>query len=673
MAAEVATRISPNAAPRNSPATNETSLDSQRHCCGCVTAVVNKSQEGAVSNVNQSNERADSHVVFHLSKNGPHVGSTRSKAMTTPAEVEQAIVDYEAAKHSPGGTGLLLQRIRMLVSGLKWTSEGLLEKLCKGSLYCQDPVLALHYWHGLSMDHSAWLYNNESLDNAETKQRILGAVESPVGQKEAVELHDAVRQSSDRRVMACASCNELQVPEWGDQGLVKRKFAPILFPTSLTCTRARSKELDAMSALQLRHVMALKRDNTWYNLNPDLVESGSDTVNLCKACAFDSAQKGLFSITNGFDPGRRGSLNPRPASSTTKCIAQVRGFKPAQCTMREKDRKGHVILFPTDAPTEIAKVLPWMNDCLPEVKFYGTPTQWLNGRDKWAHLLRLDPVEVHDYLEVLQAVHQDYKLVHVRNRLETQKEFAQVRVQMTFPTEASLASTGDGVGTGNSVDKMGDKITVTTSAMIQTAAVDEDILGAHDGLLPPAKKGDGHDGPVRVDISSVPETWFVDLRWTLARVFPHLFITGKGIPKTLTHKYWRHLCRHYDGRFQADAEFVTTIFSFMMRQNASFQGSRAKKNNPESLEFMGDLVNSGHLREIVEAAKSSESKRVEVEGILSHFFSVFAKNTPFSPLTMSKARGKIKGGRLRRNTGQQFLTGASKLSGWLACLIVMPP
>ena len=106
----------------------------------------------------------------------------------------------------------------------------------------------------------------------------------------------------------------------------------------------------------------------------------------------------------------------------------------------------------------------------------------------------------------------------------------------------------------------------------------------------------------------------------MARVFPHLFLTGLGIPKRLTPCYWRHLCKHYDGRFESDPEFLTTVFSLMMMQSTSIQGYRPKKSNPESLELMGEMINSGHLREIVETANTSEEKRKEVDGILSQLF-----------------------------------------------------
>jgi hypothetical protein len=577
-------------------------------------------------------------------------------SVPTPADAVAAINAMEAASLNPIEKARLLREVSVIVKQLLWTSEELLDKLCKNCLFSQDPELALHYYHGCSMDHDAWLYNNETLSNPATLKRVHDALENPVGQAEAVELHKAVSKNQKNSVFACASCNEIQIPEWGH--VCKQHTITEVLHSSLHLTRSQQDAIDGMTELQIEHTMAYKsKANDWYHLNPDLVNAELEEFTLCHQCSRAPSKKGHFSITNGFDPGRRGKLNPKPLPSTARCIGQVRIFKSAQFTIREKERKGHVILFPTDAPSRVAERLPWIEKCLPEIVFYGTPTQWNAGKDKWEHMMRLNPTEVHEYLRVLKAVHQDYGFIHVASESETEHVFANEKIQVAFPKLTTLADTGDDVDREPENHAGQDAVVITTSAMIQTTAIEEGVLETHDILLPPTDFSPQNPAPIRAEVSNIPETWFSDLRQTLGRVFPHLFLTGKGIPKTLTHSYWRHLCRHYDGRFQADAEFVTTIFSLMMRQSASFQGLQSKKNNPEALEFVGELVNSGHLREMVDAAKTSETDRKEVEGILSHLFSVFAKKTPFSPLTMATARSKIKGGKLRHNTGQQFLTG----------------
>ena len=48
------------------------------------------------------------------------------------------------------------------ISNLKWTSDELLEELCEASKFTENAELALHYFHGVSCDHDAWLYNDES-------------------------------------------------------------------------------------------------------------------------------------------------------------------------------------------------------------------------------------------------------------------------------------------------------------------------------------------------------------------------------------------------------------------------------------------------------------------------------------------------------------------------------
>ena len=167
-----------------------------------------------------------------------------------------------------------------------------------------------------------------------------------------------------------------------------------------------------------------------------------------------------------------------------------------------------------------------------------------------------------------------------------------------------------------------------------------------------------NSGPIRAKVSSTPETWFLDKRGTFAKMFPHLFLTGLGVPASLTSKYIRHLYKFYDGRFEQDPEFVTTVFSLKMMQSTATQGYNCKMRNPDLLNELGRMINSGQLEEELNVAKTCPEKRKEMDTVLGRFFNMFAKNTPFSPLSMARARGKVSGGKMRRNVGLQFITGA---------------
>jgi hypothetical protein len=88
------------------------------------------------------------------------------------------------------------------------------------------------------------------------------------------------------------------------------------------------------------------------------------------------------------------------------------------------------------------------------------------------------------------------------------------------------------------------------------------------------------------------------------------------------------------------------------------QGFRLRASKPGMLKEMGELINGGHLRELLLASKGSDETRLKLERLLGRYFGVFAGKTPFSSLTMTTARGKMRGTRMRRNVGSQFITGA---------------
>ena len=325
------------------------------------------------------------------------------------------------------------------ISGLKWTSDDLLEELCEASKFTEHPDIALHYYHGISCDHSAWLYNDESLENEAVVDRIANALEEPVGQKEAEDLHEAMK-TGDVQIRACASCNERLVPHWGDK-IYCHHITKI--HSGFNYTREETKALLGSRASQRHHKMVVMHEGTYLHLNPDLIHD--ESVYLCVKC--ESGPRGpptsVFSIANGYDPGLYRGLNRDLKDTTKTVIAAVRGFKNAQLSIRDKLKKGHVILYPTDAPPKVAVELPWTDDVMPEVVFYGTPVQWASSKGNFKRQTTVDPVEVYDYLRVLKEIHVDYTLLPLRDQAAFAEAMLHKEPNVIYPPEDVLRSTGD--------------------------------------------------------------------------------------------------------------------------------------------------------------------------------------------------------------------------------------
>jgi len=325
------------------------------------------------------------------------------------------------------------------ISNLKWTSDELLEELCEASKFTENADLALHYFHGVSCDHDAWLYNDESLNDEEVVTRIESALEEPIGKKDAVELHHDMK-TEDVRICACASCNERLVSHWGDK-IHCHHMTKV--HSGFNYTREETNALLGSSDLQRKHKMVVQHKGTFLHLNPELIHN--ELVHLCDKCERDprGPLTSVFSIANGYDPGLYRGLTRDIKDTTKTVIAAVRGFKNAQLSIRDKLKKGHVILYPSDAPPKVAIELPWTDDVMPDVVFYGTPVQWASSKGNFSRQITVDPVEVYDYLRVLKEIHVDYKLLPLREQSIFTREMAHVEPNVTFPPEDVLRSTGD--------------------------------------------------------------------------------------------------------------------------------------------------------------------------------------------------------------------------------------
>ena len=105
--------------------------------------------------------------------NEHHNTISRADRMTS-ADVSAAIVLIEGVGRggkTPAQKSVALDAAADAVGKLKWTADGVLEGLSVASRFCERPELALHYYHGLSCDHNAWLYNDEDPNNAGVANR----------------------------------------------------------------------------------------------------------------------------------------------------------------------------------------------------------------------------------------------------------------------------------------------------------------------------------------------------------------------------------------------------------------------------------------------------------------------------------------------------------------------
>ena len=386
-----------------------------------------------------------------------------------------------------------IEQLAARIDTAQWTSRDVLEALEKSSRFCERPELALHFFHGCSCNHDAFVYNDETLDNQEVLQRVERSMEEPVGQAEACELRQSLGEDTKGgRLAACASCNEYLVPAWGDTFETRTLSMTICKDTLYTPEEL--EELLSLPQAVRKHRMFVVDGGYYYHLNPELVHG--DKVTLCTPCATTprGSDQSKFSIANGYDPGLRRNLCPKPRRSTRRCIAALRVFKSAKLNVLDKERKGHVILFPCNAPPKVAARLPWTDEVLPTVTFYGAPTRWGGCSAHLDSHMTVDPDEVYSYLKVLKLLHVDYEMLPITVESVGRNELMACEVTVMQPSQETLFAGGHG-GTDDVTD---DSIVMIESAMIEPAASLDTVTEMVDGLLRKNEiKGDVSEGESR--------------------------------------------------------------------------------------------------------------------------------------------------------------------------------
>ena len=364
--------------------------------------------------------------------------------------LDELVANVESAFNRDQETGNRRREIKALAAKIEtaqWTSDSLVESLEQGCRFCEAPELSLHYYHAGSCDHDAFVYNDETLEDEGVLRRVQEAMEEPVGKAEACELRKSLSPVHNKkgRIAACASCNEYLVPEWGDTFETRSLSRNVNKDTLYT--PAETKALNGLSEEAKGHRMYVTDEcGNYYHLNPELVHG--DVVTLCTRCATTprGSSQSIFSIANGYDPGLRKHLSASPRRSTRQCIAALRVFKSAKLNVMDRERRGHVILFPSNAPPRVAACLPWTEDVVPTVTFYGAPTRWEGCSAHLDSHISVDAEEVYDFLKVLKVLHEDYELLPIIPEAEGKAQLRSCVASVMQPSDDTL-NAGSHAGT----------------------------------------------------------------------------------------------------------------------------------------------------------------------------------------------------------------------------------
>ena len=444
------------------------------------------------------------------------------------ANVESAFNhDQEAGKRRRG-----IKDLAAKIETAQWTSDRLVESLEQGCRFCEAPELSLHYYHAGSCDHDAFVYNDETLEDVDVLRRVQEAMEEPVGQAEACELRKSLSPVHNKkgRLAACASCNEYLVPEWGDTFETRSLSTNVNKDTLYT--PAETKALNGLSEEAKGHRMYVTDEcGNYYHLNPELVHG--DVVTLCTRCATSprGSSQSVFSIANGYDPGLRKHLSASPRRSTRRCIAALRVFKSAKLNVLDRERRGHVILFPSNAPPKVAARLPWTEDVLPTVTFYGAPTRWGGCSAHLDSHLSVDPEEVYEYLKVLKVLHEDYELLPIVPEAEGKAQLRSCVASVMHPSDDTL-NAGSHVGT----DGGEGSFLIMESAMMEPVAGQDTVAEVVEELL---EKTDTENANDKGESSSVKGVKGEPRRRG---------IVYDRCPVVLTLCFLKRPCRQYRGR-----------------------------------------------------------------------------------------------------------------------------
>ena len=577
-------------------------------------------------------------------------------------------------------------RHQQIADSLSTLAETILDKndidaetiqlLAKSQNFAKDPRLALLYFHLCSTNPDAFVFNDECLQGPDGKavcERIRSAIGGPVGQDDAVRCQQSAAQTDtgSGRIAVCASCNEILFEN--DNNIKDAGHISTLPPQFLL----NDHDLEELSQIPAEvideHVQVLKHAGRYYYLNPDLVPDFSNVV-LCKTCTKNPTGH-KYSLANGHDYGCGLQSLPKLTPTMLNAILPARAFN-INILIRPNHSTAHSIVFPSDGPVEVAKVLPHATpDQRPQVTFLGSRDAWRKAKGRYRSLYELDVSGTYSWLRTWVALgHPQFADIEIDNsgpmheRLATEAaaiendaianddtDIAAMSAHMDFEDNDDIENTGNTTIIPDLVHAA-----VLPKPSLINSGINTALTALCDIILP--NEDNDSRGPPIAPISRPADPvneWDENDR-ILAGAFAHLFLRGKGVPKgSLAKDFLRHLFLYYDGRFE-DPMFIATAFNQLQRHACIRQTARVSVKRQKQLEALGALANSNVFRQRLVWARdhpnSDEAKRMNAK--VCRIMSMVGSSVPFSPFERASTRPKLSAMRLRYGIGSYFLTGA---------------
>jgi hypothetical protein len=547
--------------------------------------------------------------------------------------------------------------------------------------YTLHPNLALYYYHCCSTDPIGEVFNDDDTSDefSEFWDNLYNVIGPPIGEKEASfcqELCDKI-SCSKNRIAFCASCCEKIVSSFDCQNIIEISVSKLHYNFLLSHKQLSELEYISKDVVE-EHVMVYSFNGNMYHLNPDLITDPTNIV-LCSNCANDPLNN-EFSIANGHDYGRQGSL-PKLNATTLNAIIPCRCFN-IDIKLMGNHSTGHSIAFPCDGPVETSKILPCHSpDNCPQVTFIGPKEAWRKAKKMYKYLYSLDVEEAYRWLRVWKELKNPFfENVTVDESKNLQRSLRQVTDQIERDAivtnsrdvieMATLAQSEDDdvaeIQSDNLSDNSSSPLIIHSAVLPKPSLVEVGMNYAVEALSkiihPFDEESDESPKQPVVVVSRLSDP--ID-EWTqnesiLGGAFPHLFITGKGIPtKNISINQWKHFSLYYDGRFD-DALFIAHGFNQLQRSSCIRKSATISVKQMKQLESLATLANSLAFREKLTWARDNPFSKgaMSLNSKVCKILSMVGSTVPFSPFERSATRSKMCAHRYRYGNATFFITGA---------------
>ena len=539
--------------------------------------------------------------------------------------------------------------------------------------FTKYPRLGLFYFHCCSCDPRTYVANNENLlgDNGkETISRLQKVLDKPLDANTigSIQQQAVSHAASSGDIWVCASCCEIINTIFKDVVIMSIQNLDIHF---LLTPDEIQKNCSIPIEILRKHCQCLEYCGNYYHLNPDLVPDIGQIV-LCEKCA-KNPKDSPYSIANGHDYGRTGDL-PELNDVAMGCISPARQFG-LEIVLSGKHSIGHSICFPSDGPEKCSRILPEVTDqSLPRITFVGPKDHWRIEQKKFQHLYNLPIENMYKWMRVLCKLHTFYlenDIVidesdgKIQQLLDAEKRILE---NVTISdSEDSIEVNSQSVQERFREDYENDRSTIMVkgSAIIKetngSVVVNEAVEAMGNMLDNIPRRGSEIDVPVvTVERSENPMCEWYENSNMIASTFPTLFMTGgKCLPSgSWKSSFIEHLMAYYDGRFESNIMFVTTLFNQLQRHAAIRKAAKVGSSRAIILKRLGEVANSVEFRKNLAAARAQpelpQSKKLNAS--LQKLLSIVGSSVPFSPFERISTRPKILALRYRYGVPLHWLT-----------------